>query len=337
MSSTLTCPAGITARQLSEGLDACEQIAAKDRSNLYLTSQFFEDRARYDAFIAMYSVMRLVDDFIDNVPDKARLAEAERAPLKAELDRWEQRIRAAYAGTPADDPVDAAFSAAVLTFPVPVRVWLNFVDAMRFDVDHPRFADWDQFLRYGEGATVAPTVIYVYLLTARRTAAGAYLVEGFDFEDCGRQLGLFAYVAHILRDVAQDLAVGQQGLVYLSVADLLAHGLDDQGLRGLVAAGTPDARWRALVQEVCARAHAMERKGVALADPQYAKMDRDCAFILNLIITVYQSLLARIEAEPHKVLKGDPMIDGIAKARLAMESAHRTGFPVSRVVGRMML
>ena len=94
--SHLIAPPGVDAARLKAALDVCEKVAAKDRSNLYLTSQFFEDRARYDAFIAMYAVMRLVDDFIDNVPDKAAAPASVRAELKAELDRWERRIRDAH-------------------------------------------------------------------------------------------------------------------------------------------------------------------------------------------------------------------------------------------------
>src|SRR3954467_123327 len=55
--TTLICPSAVRPEQLKQALQECESIAAKDRSNLYVTSQFFEDRARYDAFIAMYAVM----------------------------------------------------------------------------------------------------------------------------------------------------------------------------------------------------------------------------------------------------------------------------------------
>ncbi|MEW5855171.1 MAG: squalene/phytoene synthase family protein [Myxococcota bacterium] len=334
--STLLLPKNVTAAQLGQALEACEVVAAKDRSNLYITSQFFEDRARYDAFIAMYAVMRLVDDFIDNVPDKSRLDDAGKARLKTELDRWEQRIRDAYDDRPSTDPIDVGLSAAAKTFPVPIKVWLNFIDAMRFDVDHPRFQDFPEFLSYGEGATVAPTVIYVYLLTAVRDASsGQYLVRDFDFETCGRELGLFAYLAHILRDVAEDMRVGETGLVYLTVADMAAHGLNEQEVRKLIQRGDGDERWRGLVREICRRAHVMEQKGVALADPQYAKMDQDCAFILNLIITVYQELLRRIEERPDAVLRSDPMMSGEDKMNLAVASAQRTGYPLQKVAEKM--
>ncbi|MBI5495981.1 MAG: squalene/phytoene synthase family protein [Deltaproteobacteria bacterium] len=336
MKTQLRLP-GVDAARMKAALEVCERIAAKDRSNLYVTSQFFEDRARYDAFIAMYAVMRLVDDFIDNVPDKALASAGARAGLQKELDRWEQRIRAAYDGHPSEDPVDLALAAAAHTFPVPLQVWLNFVDAMRFDVDHPRFRDFTEFLQYGEGATVAPTIIYVYLLAAMRDDDGVYRVHAFDFQTCGRELGLFAYLAHILRDVKQDMAVGQSGLVYLSLADMEKHGLSESTLRDILRRGEGTAAWRALVVDLCGRAHEMEARGVAMAEARYPDMARDCAFILCLIITVYSELLRRIETQPDAVLRGDPMMNNHEKALLAAAAARRTDYPLSRVMEKMGL
>jgi phytoene synthase len=333
----LFLPSGVDTARLRTALAACEKVAAKDRSNLYVTSQFFEDRARYDAFIAMYAVMRLVDDLVDNVPDKSKAPPSVVQGLHAELDRWEQRIRNAYDGKPGRDSVDIGLAAAALTFPVPLQVWLNFLDAMRFDVENPRFEDFQQFLEYGEGATVAPTVIYVFLLTAQKDADGVYRVHDFDFETCGRELGLFAYLAHILRDVKEDMAVGDTGLVYLSRRDLADHGLDEAALRSMLKAGVGDDRWSALVKTLGARARAMEEKGAAMAQDRFPLMDRDCAFILCLIITVYNELLRRIELHPDQVLRGEPMMGSQERAVLAAAVARKTDYPLPKVMEKMGL
>jgi phytoene synthase len=315
-------------------LEVCERIAARDRSSLYLTSQFFEDRSRYDAFIAMYAVMRLIDDIIDNVPDKSRLPAEERAALETELDRWDARIRAACEGHPSGDPLDMALAAAVLTFPVPVRLWLNFINAMRFEVRHSRFSDFAEFLAYAEGATVAPAVIYVFLLTSLKDQdTGHYLTDGFDFETCGRELGRFAYLAHILRDVVRDVRAGPTGLVYLSREDLRRHDLNDEVLRGLIEEGAGDDRWRTLVEDICGRAYAMEAHGALMAEAQYSRMPRDCAFILCLIIRIYSDLLRRIEADPNEVLRGDPIPTTPEKA-VIVSVARRTCYPLLSVLER---
>ena len=119
---SLLLPKTVSSVDLEKALSVVEEIAAKDRSNLYLTSQFFEDRARYEAFISMYTIMRSIDDFIDNVPDKATLSHKDRLALKDGLDKWERRICDSYAEKPLPDPLDVSLSAAVKTFPVPIKI-----------------------------------------------------------------------------------------------------------------------------------------------------------------------------------------------------------------------
>lgn len=166
--SGLLPPPGVTQAQLDRALAECERIASRSRSSLYVTSQFFEDRSRYEAFIAMYAVMRVIDDRIDTIPNKVRLPAGQCAALDLELDCWDTRIGAAFKGRSSNDPLDVALGAAVRTFPVPAGLWSNFIDAMRFEIRHSRFSDFTEFLAYAEGATVAPAVIYVFLLSSLR-------------------------------------------------------------------------------------------------------------------------------------------------------------------------
>ena len=66
-----------------------------------------------------------------------------------------------------------------------------------------------------------------------------------------------------------------------------------------------------------------------------ARMAPDCAFVLDLIISVYQELLARIEACPDAVLRSDPMLSQADKAVLAGASARRTGYPLEKMAEKM--
>lgn len=327
--SKLLLPAGITHEQLENALVVCEGIAARDLSSLYLTSQFFADPSRYHAFVAMYAIMRVIDDIIDQVPQEARLSIEVRTGLETGLDSWERRIRGACDGRPSDQALDIALAAAVLTFPVPMRLWVDFIDAMRFDVRHSRFSDFAEFLAYAKGATVAPTAIYVFLLTSKKDPrTGCYMVDGFDFESCGHELGVFAYLTHILRDVARDM---RAGLVYLSRQDLARHHLSEETLRALIEAGADDDRWRRLVQDICGRARAMEVLGTRMAEKQYDHMPRDCVFILSLIINIYSDLLRRIEAAPAEVLHGDA-VRTMPDRALLLAVAQQIGYPPPHVL-----
>jgi len=313
---------GRTGAELDDALGLCEEISARDQSNLWLVSQFLQDRRRYEAFIAMYAVMRVVDDRVDSLPGPHRLTPGDRALALAELDRWEARIGSALAGSPSNDPLDLALAAAARLFQAPASLWVNFLRAMRFDVDHDRIDTAARFLDYAEGATAAPTTIYLYLLAARPDEAGRYtlppLPGPFDLLECGRSLGVFAYLAHILRDVAKDLGLGERGRIYLPIEDLAAAGLSEADYRSIVGSGaaTPappgggDARWDRLVAITLQRARAFESTGAAKARARFPLMDEDCRFILSLIIRTYGRLLDRIEADPRCMLSGDIPLAG---------------------------
>ncbi|MFH1812006.1 MAG: squalene/phytoene synthase family protein [Pseudomonadota bacterium] len=309
-----------------EDLQAVREITARDRSNLYLTSQFLRDEERYQAFLAMYAVMRVIDDAVDKVEDKQHLAPAQRADLHHSLEGWSARIQDAYRGAPADAPLDRALAWAVARFPVPLMLWQRFVEAMHFDVDHPRFDRFETFLDYAEGATVAPTTIYIYLLTCEAGDDGKHQVHRFDYQSCGRELGLFAYLAHVLRDVRNDALVGSTGLVYLSTADLASCDLVDRDLRRFAEARRSDGRFARAVQLLVERARAFEARGVALVEQVLPRLPPDRCFVLRLIVAYYQEMLQRV-ADPGLDLFAVEEVMGTSdKLAIAARVADAAGF-----------
>ncbi len=316
---------------IDAALDEAERIASKDRSSLYRVSQYFEDSQRYDAFIAMYAVMRVVDDLVDNAGDKATLPAAERQALHTEIDTWEQRIRRAYSGCPAAHPLEMALAWAVDRFPVPERLWQSFLDAMRYDIDVPRFRDFQSFLEYTEGASVAPTTLFVHLICAELQPDGRYRLSEFDYLECGRQLGIFAYVAHILRDVRQDMESSPQGLIYISQSDLCDHGLDEDALRRLTKVGAGGAPFARLVETLVRRARGYEALGTRLAATAWIRLPADRAFIFRLIVGTYSALLDGIATHPGVVLTTRPVLSATDLARLAERAARESGFPLNRI------
>jgi len=316
---------------LEADLARAEEVASHDRSNMWKVSQFMTDPARYEAFIAMYAVMRVVDDLVDALPASRGLDPALRASTLETLAAWESRISAALRGAPAEEPLDRALAAASMQFPLSPTLWTNFVSAMRRDVDHDRFEDDRVFLEYAEGATAAPTTIYLYLLASQPGEDGRYLIaprqDGFDLLTCGRDLGVFAYMAHILRDIADDLRLGDRGRIYLPLSDLASCGLTEEDFTATGLGRPPDARWDRLVERVAARARARRDAGSRAARARYPAMAPDCRFILALIIGTYSRLLDRIAEEPRSMLGGGGI--PLDQAGLAADAAREAGYSPS--------
>lgn len=323
------------------GADAvAEAIAARDGNNLYRTSCFFQDLERYRAFCAQYAVMRLVDDRIDALPSRAALPPAERRAEQEIVNLWQRLVTAAHRGDLAGaerrvaglpDPRAGALlstlAAAFRRFAAPLGLWDNFFAAMRRDLTGARFGAYHEFLDYAEGATAAPTTIYLYLLSASLQPDGRYQPPPeFDLIRCGRALGLFAYLGHILRDLPDDLATGSEGLLYFSADDLSRHHLTEDMLFADLAEGRSRDALRTLVATLVARARAALAEGRGYLTALQGRLAPDCAFILDLIIEIYEAALEKIEASDCDLMARRHNLTDAEKVGIARRLAKRLAF-----------
>lgn len=319
--------------------EVAEAISARDLNNLYLTSCYFADRERFQAFCGLYALMRVIDDRVDAITDRTALAPDERDREHGVIDAWASSFIQATEGLEvsrqdlfACETADApalleASSRSMRLFPVPLSLWQSFFRAMHADVDQARFGTYAEFLDYTEGASVAPTTIYLYLLAAQRQGDGPYLVpSGFELIECGRHLGTFAYLAHILRDLAEDLEATSQGLVYVSLEDLAAFGLDEAALREDLARKEARPELRDLVAALAARSREHLEAGRAMLQPLAGRLTPDCAFILELIVGLYDEILRRIEDADFDPMRGVHHLSLEQKQDLARAVAARVGF-----------
>jgi phytoene synthase len=323
-----------------EPYDAAEVIASRDRNNLYLTSCYFRDPERYKAFCAYYALMRIVDDRIDDIPDRARLSDRDRAREHRVVSAWATAIRESSEGRspsrsgiarcnhPEAAALLEAFAGSRAFFPVPISLWDNFFHSMHWDLDHDRFETWRDFLTYAEGASVAPTTIYLLLLASNAQAARDSLAvpPGFDLRTCGRHLGRFAYLGHIVRDIAEDLRTGDRGLLYVAREDMAARGVTEDSLRADLHRGRASAATRTLVADLLGRARHYLRQGRDSMAPLKGQIGDDRAFILELIVTMYERVMERIVDRRFDPLAGQHRLSIADKQGIVGEVAGRVGF-----------
>lgn len=329
-----------------EGIYAtAEAIAARDLNNLYLTSCYFVDRERYRAFCSLYAVMRVVDDRIDDIPSRSELSREERLTEHRVVDAWRDALLgptqedsgpdahlASLCPHPQAEDLLRAAHEAMAIFPCPTSLWENFFAAMHSDIERPRLQTFKEFLDYTEGASVAPTTIYLCLITASidaesRAESPRYsLPEGFDLIACGRALGTFAYLGHILRDMAEDLATGEEGLVYLAAEDMRLHGVDEAMMRQDLARTEASPALRALVRDLGQRAAEFLATGRQLCLSLADKLQPDCAYILELIVTIYEEVLAKIASHGHDPMAEKHRLSMDEKLAIAAAVSERTGF-----------
>jgi phytoene/squalene synthetase len=318
-----------------------EAIASKDQNNLYITSSFFKDRIKYKTFCSYYAVMRIVDDRVDNLPlpvncDK-KLIDRE---LKV-IDAWEQVIILCHLGifpTTAQleacdfDEAKAVCESLIEAFqniPTPIKLWKNFFDAMRSDINAGEFECWSDFLTYAEGATVAPTTIYLLLIAAQRNGANNLyeLPKEFDLLKCGRYLGIFAYLGHIIRDLAEDIKYAATRLC-ITREDMVDFGITLEKLRNEAFRQKASSSTRNLVIEILQRARRYLLRGRACVAPVYDYLENDGRFILELIISIYEQVIVKIESTGYDPMSNRHYLSKREKVSIVKSVAFQTGFPL---------
>jgi phytoene/squalene synthetase len=279
----------------------------------------------------MYAVMRIVDDRVDELAVSTPLSSEKRHRESDILQAWHAVVSACLAGKspppwgqaatdhPDSEELTVAFTAAVNRFPVPPELWDDFFSAMQQDLVRDRFATYIEFVDYARGATVSPTTLYLYLITAERhrDRSAYYPPTGFDLRGCGHNLGLFAYIAHILRDLPEDLAAGECGLLYLAADDMAAHGVTEAMLSSDLAAQGTSPPVRLLVRTLIDRAKRLACLGRAGFQPLYRTLSTDRRFVLELIVRMYEEQLNRIVACSHDVMSGSHKLSSRHKKRIA--------------------
>ena len=192
--------------EVEAGLAVCEQIAARNNSTLYHATRQLSE-ARRNFFAATYAPMRLIDDRVDE--DFMLMEEVERDAARAdylqEIEDW-RRVMAEGQGL-SSMPVEVvtAVNAVVRPTNLASSPWNELAKALSSDVREEAMQDWPDFEAYAEGATVAPATIFIFLLAADELPDGRLQYNNPKSPDWyARDLAIFCYLVHILRDLAKD-------------------------------------------------------------------------------------------------------------------------------------
>jgi phytoene synthase len=201
---------------------------------------------RLDDAAVVYAFCRVVDDAIDEAPDRAA-AQREAAALADELD-----------GRAAPRPAVAAFLQTAARLEMDLGFARGLIEGVAFDArERVRVPDDAGLLRYCY--LVAGTVggMMCAVLGVKDPRALPHAVD----------LGVGMQLTNICRDVLEDAG---RDRVYVPASRLLAHGVfDPDGLPGSLRAGRADGSAIAAVVEEL----------LALADRYYASADAGMRFI----------------------------------------------------------
>ncbi|GIV10984.1 MAG: phytoene synthase [Fimbriimonadales bacterium] len=272
--------------RLQQDYAHCQWVQRTYGVSYYFATRFFPPETRR-AVYTLYGFVRYPDQWVD-CPDE-NLAVVPPLPragtgleVRARLDSYERDFIRAVCGECVELPPLRAFADVVRRYQIPLRYPLEFLDAMRMDLERTRYADFEQLQTYTWGSASVVGVMMCYILGAANP----------EVLHCAATMGLAMQITNFLRDVGEDW---QRGRVYLPLDELRRHGVGEAH----IAQGIVDERWVALMRfqiERCRSLYAQAERGIAL-------LPREAQFPVLLGGRLYARILNAIERNGYDVFR----------------------------------
>ena len=197
----------IKTKEVKAGLATCRLVAKKANANFFYASQILKTPRR-EFFYATYAAMRVIDDAIDE--NFLKLDAKSRNNLKTnferKLSRWLQQVlHLEIIDGPLSPGIIYALKHTIGRSDLTKSVWSDLAASLAMDIKGTDMHSWDDFLKYCDGATVAPASIYIYLLAATHTKEKHFEYEmPHELSYYARDLAIYCYIVHIIRDLIKD-------------------------------------------------------------------------------------------------------------------------------------
>jgi phytoene synthase len=266
--------------------EACTGIIRQHSKSFYFSARLLPAAKRH-GIMALYAFCRSSDDLVDNAgPDTAR------QHATAALDAW--AALNSQTTIQADNPVLVAWADTRRRFGIPGGLPEELLNGVRMDLTISRYDTWDDLWLYCYRVASTVGLMSMYITGADTMDAIPYAV----------QLGVALQLTNILRDVGEDAAAGR---IYLPAEDMARFGYTEEMLLG----GEINRGFVNLMRYEIARARAL----YAAAWPGIAMLPADSRVAVAAAATVYQGILAKIEASAYNVFTHRAHLSMAEKAR----------------------
>ena len=278
----MTSPSTTQALTLESAYAICRAIAKREAKNFYYSFVALP-APRRNAICAIYAFMRKADDLSDD-------ESLPRDKRRRNLDVWLAAWHSAASGQSTTDPVFFAVRDAVQRFNIPLALLDELVAGTTMDLENAQSDTPDTY------ATFNDLYRYCYLVAS---VVGLVCIRIFGYTDpraekLAEETGIAFQLTNILRDVQED---AERNRVYLPIEDLTRHGVPLDSLLHRASAASFTENERALLAEIAQRAENYYQSSQQLLP----LIDRESRPALWVLVSIYHSLLRRIEAADYDV------------------------------------
>lgn len=261
----------------------------KDHPNILIAARFW-DEERYQAAKICYRFMRGIDDFIDDYKAAHQLIrEKEKKRFEEKVKDWLYSLEAGRVR----DPLRKDLVKTMNHFKIPVWPMQMFAKSMIYDIHHDGFSTLDDFISYSQGATVAPSSIFVHLCGIRNIG-GAYIEPSFDVKSMSTPCAVFSYLVHIIRDFQKDQ---NNNLNYFADELILKHDLTREDLKRIAKGEPISTGFRALIREYYLLADQYRIQTIDVIKRIFPLVEPRYRMSLQIIFNLYLMVFERIDIE----------------------------------------
>jgi phytoene synthase len=271
-------------RDVLRAYDHCRRITRQAAKTFYWGSLLLPRRKRLAAW-ALYAFCRAADDRVDQ--DGGPGADAA-------LERWRERLRAAYRGV-ASDPITVAWVDMLRAYPVPLQPALDLIDGVQMDLRHAQPQTFEDLHLYSYRVAGTVGLLMAPILGYRAPAA----------LPCAVDLGIAMQLTNILRDVGEDW---RHGRCYLPRDEMDRFGYTHADL----ANGVVNDNFVALMRYSSDRAHEYYRR----ARPGIDLLDSGAQLAILASAEMYRGILPAIAANGYDVFTRRAHVPTAMKARM---------------------
>lgn len=244
----------------------CTEMTYRHSRTFHMASGLLPPSKRRAAR-ALYAFCRTTDDLIDQLGDR-RSEDAQ-----AELTNWAQT--AIDPAPDCDDPLVLAWIDTQTTYHIPNIYAKQLIEGVARDLYKTRYQTFQELAAYCYGVASTVGLMAMYIIGFSGPEAIPYAVK----------LGVALQLTNILRDVAEDWAMGR---LYLPLEELAAFNLDASA----IAERKVDDRWRAFMHHQIDRV----RKLYAASLPGIGYLHTNGRFGIGAAAELYRGILDDIEA-----------------------------------------
>ncbi len=223
------------------------------------------------------------------------------------FESWRNLLKCASENDNQDHPLYPALTDTLAKFPLHLKIWDDFSDAIRFHMENRHIEDMAAFRQYSRLSYGSAMQAFVQILSSRKLSGGYFTQVKPEF--LAEELASMIFIVQVLKDLGADLRSGSDSFIYIPKSRLSHYSLSIEDLAGFANGNEIDSRFRGLVDYFYHLGREYElfvREKLVLVR---GEMDKEEWFALDLLLNIYSRFLHRIWEFPQSIFNGGFPID----------------------------